>query len=588
MDWLHFIGITTYPSIAVFEAEAKRYGVSRRISGQALRRFQFGDRVFLFRKEENRARLFGRFDVEKVFAAYSDEAAAAIAAELGLRVGGAGPAEGGPGGEGAEPGGERIERECGFFDPGPDLPVKGSLPQLAGALIRHGATHLMIGGPFQRHEPVWAPIVFQRGFRTLDYEGLIRAEAEREPRRRLFGQFYPEPPEVPPAERPAPPGGRLVRLDLYVQRPSTRARRKVYDQLLRIPPAEAARAPAVPGVEALELREEVPYRVVPVFYATDRRDAGGDDPEGCFSGERGRDLVCGCCEVSIPDRHEPGQVERPAWFRLEFRESPEKHVAILRLERLPPDGFAARLAGAAARKPDQEALLFVHGYNVRFAEAVRRTAQLAFDLGGTLVPVCFSWPSAGALLRYAGDRENAEWAVPHLAQFLGEVVARGGARRIHLAAHSLGTLCLCRALVQYLDAGGATALFDNLILASPDIDRDIFLEQLAPRINDSKVGRRVTLYASSNDWALSLSEMLRGNNVPRAGTGGRSLVVAQDIDSVDASAVPCDLLGHSFVMEAARLLEDLAGLIVRRHPPDQRNLRRLLRGALPYWLIPAR
>ena len=55
---------------------------------------------------------------------------------------------------------------------------------------------------------------------------------------------------------------------------------------------------------------------------------------------------------------------------------------------------------------------------VSFEDAARRTAQIAHDLGLPLVPMLYSWPSEGAVLRYGTDAANVEWTIPHFTEFL--------------------------------------------------------------------------------------------------------------------------------------------------------------------------
>jgi len=65
-------------------------------------------------------------------------------------------------------------------------------------------------------------------------------------------------------------------------------------------------------------------------------------------------------------------------------------------------------SGHGARKPG--VLLFVHGYNVSFEDAARRTGQLAYDLGFEGPTVFFSWPSRGSVTAYT---RRADRAVGH-------------------------------------------------------------------------------------------------------------------------------------------------------------------------------
>src|SRR5262245_55780966 len=64
------------------------------------------------------------------------------------------------------------------------------------------------------------------------------------------------------------------------------------------------------------------FVTVPVWYATDRKRTGSSAPKGFFGGDRGS-LAYGRVEVSIPDIHDKGKLEKPRLLRLEFRENPE-------------------------------------------------------------------------------------------------------------------------------------------------------------------------------------------------------------------------------------------------------------------------
>jgi esterase/lipase superfamily enzyme len=92
--------------------------------------------------------------------------------------------------------------------------------------------------------------------------------------------------------------------------------------------------------------------------------------------------------------------------------------------------------------------VFIHGYNVSFFEAARRTAQLHWDLGFRGTPAFFSWPSGGSLLDYWADEASSEWAASHLREFLDLLAKRSGAKKIHLIAHSMGNRPLSRALAE--------------------------------------------------------------------------------------------------------------------------------------------
>lgn len=261
-------------------------------------------------------------------------------------------------------------------------------------------------------------------------------------------------------------------------------------------------------------------------------------------------------------------------------------MVLLSLTPMPRGVFLASLRSAVQESAGSEALVFVHGFNVAFTEAVLRTAQLAYDLGFDGAPIAYSWPSQSALTRtaYHTDETNAEWTVPHLEKFLSDVAAQSGARRIHLVAHSMGNRPLTAALHRIAVRMTPTSkpAFEHIVLTAPDIDAETFL-QLAREF--SRSGKRTTLYASSNDKALQFSREIHGG-LPRAGDSGPDIVVLQGIDTIEVSTVDTSLLGHSYYGENRSVLTDLFSLIRDGKAPDQRfGLRPRNKRGFKYWIF---
>lgn len=328
--------------------------------------------------------------------------------------------------------------------------------------------------------------------------------------------------------------------------------------------------------------------VVPVWFATDRarRETAPPDPVP-FGAGRG-ELSYGQVQVSIPHGHQPGALESPSWLRLEFRENPDRHVVLLATELFANDAaFYDALAGRLGRSATGHALVFVHGYNVSFADAARRTAQIAHDIGYGGVPTFFSWPSQAEVKGYTVDEQMIEWAQPHLARFLEDMLTRSGARQLHLIAHSMGNRGVTRALVSLLARRPELReRVAELILAAPDIDAEVFRRDIAPAL--ARAQQPLTLYASSADVALSASKAVHGG-YPRAGDSGQALLLMPGVETIDATAVDTSLLGHSYIGQSGSVLTDLAGLIGRRLRPDARpGLKPVQTSTGRYWeVVPA-
>jgi esterase/lipase superfamily enzyme len=222
--------------------------------------------------------------------------------------------------------------------------------------------------------------------------------------------------------------------------------------------------------------------------------------------------------------------------------------------------------GDVEKADRKEALVFIHGFNVSFSDAVERAAQLAVDLD-VPVPILYSWASKGNVRNYIADLNDVETTVDRLQQFLDELRRRTKADRIHIIAHSMGNTALLRAMqilsLRYASGGGPK--FNQIILAAPDIGAAQF-RQLAESV--ARRSARVTLYASSKDLALQASKSL--NAEQRAGDSVPSLVIVPGIDSVDVSLLDTDFLGHGIYAQERSLLNDMFYLLRYGLGPAQR------------------
>lgn len=299
------------------------------------------------------------------------------------------------------------------------------------------------------------------------------------------------------------------------------------------------------------------YAVVVTFFATDRNMTGKKKPDEMFGGERST-LRYGACEVSIPRDHRMGELESPSIWRLEFREDPSKHVVLLDTSICTRERFFSEVSGRVNEFKEKSAFLFVHGYNVSFEEAARRTAQMSYDLAFEGAPVFYSWPSQGKTMAYTVDEQNMEWAQTHLRVFLDDFFTHSEAQHVYLIAHSMGNRGLTRALVSLLkDKPEVRQRITEVILTAPDIDADVFKREIAPTLAYS--AKPVTLYASSVDLALVASKKVHGG--PRAGDSGRGIVIMPGIETIDATAVDTGFLGHSYYAESRSVLSDIFYLI---------------------------
>ncbi|MFA5898405.1 MAG: alpha/beta hydrolase [Hyphomicrobium sp.] len=321
-----------------------------------------------------------------------------------------------------------------------------------------------------------------------------------------------------------------------------------------------------------------PWQVVPVYFGTDRAEQP-DATRLRYGFERGRNLELGRAMVTVPKSHEIPQIERPWAVRIPYfdvtiyeqSEDPAEHFTLQSVERMSQDEFLrnARTRLAASSRYEGHALIFVHGYNTSFDNAVYRTAQIAYDLKFDGAAFLYSWPSGGSVASYTYDRESAEASTPYMRRFLDLVIKETGAKSVSIIAHSMGNQPLLDVLKDMRSTGDQKVAINEVIFAAPDVDADNFAN-LAQHVEN--IANGVTLYAASNDRALIVSRGFWRS--PRAGDvlAGAPLIVP-GIETIDVTAASTDSFGlnHSGYAENNDLLQDIGKLILSGlRPPEER------------------
>lgn len=356
------------------------------------------------------------------------------------------------------------------------------------------------------------------------------------------------------------------------------------------PPLPSAAAPAG---GAAPPAPEPDWHVVPVYWGTDRA-VQPNAQRLVFGSDRARKLQLGEALVTVPKVHEVPKVERPWVVTIPYfdvtiyaeKEDPKKHFTVKEIKALTKEEL---LAQVKARLKDSktykdQALVFVHGYNTSFDNALYRTAQIAYDLDFDGAPFLYSWPSGGAVASYTYDRESAQASEPYLREFLEIVVKQTGAKQVSIIAHSMGNQPVMDVLRDMKSSAPEGVTINQVILAAPDVDADSF-SNLAKTIKG--LAKNVTLYVASNDRALIVSRNFwgsyRAGDVPPAGP-----LILPGIDTIDVTAASTDTfaINHSGYASNNKLLDDIRELLkTGLRPPEMRPLKpgKITTQAGDYW-----
>ena len=316
-------------------------------------------------------------------------------------------------------------------------------------------------------------------------------------------------------------------------------------------------------------------------------------------GESGDRLSLGRADIWLPKLIEQGgsrtRGETPH-VQGSAPDDADKLAEFVFLTRITSNGretFATTLQDAVDGERSDSILLFIHGFNVQFDEALVRAAQLSNDLSrenrfNVGVPVLYSWPSAGALSLedYQGDRSRSLSAAPYLEEFLDILTEDISVSRINIIAHSMGNRVLTQALEDYardyLERHNRDDLEFRIMLVAADVERDIF--DAANGVFDN-LDANVTIYTSDTDRALHISNIVNANQAKRLGdtdTNRPYIRPSLNYQTIDATAVTTELfgIGHNYYSDNPTILWDMM-CTIRETPPQNRALEMARFGDLP-------
>ena len=296
---------------------------------------------------------------------------------------------------------------------------------------------------------------------------------------------------------------------------------------------------------------------VDMLVATTRK--ASDNPGKLYSGDRGTAISLNSVSVSIPpDRNrKPGEVQWPS----HLPPNPEKEFAVTEVtkvqsERQALDWFRKN------RNGKRQVLIFVHGFNNTYADAVFRYAQIVHDSGTDAAPILFTWPSRGRAFDYLYDKESANYSRRALEDLILQAARSPDVQDVTILAHSMGGWLAAEALRGVaMREKSIPAKVKNVILASPDIDIDVFRRQF---VEMGPKRPHFAILTSKRDKALEVSSWLSGGIDRVGGSDLRpyaSILSELRVSVIDTSAIATsDPLGHNTFADSP----DIVRLLGRR------------------------
>ena len=250
--------------------------------------------------------------------------------------------------------------------------------------------------------------------------------------------------------------------------------------------------------------------LVPVLVATKRSRSTADAGE-MFDSRPAEEMSYASVTVSIPPdvARRTGEVQWPS----SMPGDPRQSFVTVSANFLDKRSFVSDLSAAAKRNARGKVLVFIHGFNNRFDQAVYRFAQVTHNSRAPAVPVLFSWPSRGAvgLRAYQDDLESANDSRGAIEQLLDTVGGNANVREVTILCHSMGCFPTLEALhSRALHAGKIGNKVKNVMLVAPDVDVNRFRTQMREM---GSARPRFALFVSQDDVALKLSASIWGGAI---------------------------------------------------------------------------
>ena len=278
---------------------------------------------------------------------------------------------------------------------------------------------------------------------------------------------------------------------------------------------------------------------IPVLFSTLRK-TNAASPLACsnayYTTEHDKDEKYGVCWVSVPAQHDIGGVDIIPDVKLDKTYKFQAH------QTYDKNGFLDQINVDKSG----DILVFVHGFNVPFEEAVLRASQIKYDLKFSGPVVLFSWASGAedSVIKnlklkstYTSNQESAKNSISQFANFIDTISKTN--KSIYLIVHSMGHQIVLPAISSIQTNN---KIIEELILNAPDFDSVEFKNISS---NLKKISKRVTVYCSPGDNALTASSQV--NKGKRIGScekvDGIDMI---NVNSIDSPFMGVGGLGHGY------------------------------------------
>jgi esterase/lipase superfamily enzyme len=276
---------------------------------------------------------------------------------------------------------------------------------------------------------------------------------------------------------------------------------------------------AVADQSPTRIRSSIP-KGLQVYFATSRlNDGSRSSPE--YSGARHFDLGSGSLEYGTAALRTPNNIVGPNAAKTgpQYRDLLKLDTDMWRTAKVNfIGGFDEDDLMQKVHNCTGKVCVYVHGYDKPFLEALQDASMLFADYlqfnddKHQLVPILFSWPSAGGRSKYSVDEANIEWSKQAFNHFMDRVVKeKNPDATLEIIGHSMGNRLIVSYLNEHVDS--KTPFINNLFLCSADVD--FHTVEAAKAKLEAAVNKMIYITVSDKDRPLIMSQYMHGE--PRLG-----------------------------------------------------------------------
>lgn len=243
------------------------------------------------------------------------------------------------------------------------------------------------------------------------------------------------------------------------------------------------------------------YRVIDIFYATDRTAREGSEASPAFTRDLADKLTYGTLNVKIDPSITIGKM-------LPNRLKRFGTIGIQEVRKTDEDAFLKQIADAVAASPHDSLLVLIFGYNDDFEATAIKASYFSYLLDVNTPVLLFDWPGDQpvSLSGYFKAQSNAKASGAYLGELLTKIIRQMKPKNLWIQSSSMGCQVVCDAfdhMVKYDDLSDADAEIAHVVLAAPDVGKNEFDEQFKGQL--ASLSKKLTAYVSSDDDALLLS-----------------------------------------------------------------------------------